>query len=610
MSTPDDNERAAALLERLLADPQLRAEFRRRPVTTCRAFDLPELAAELESAAPGAITLEQRESRSSLAGVMISAAVEGLGLVELVARHADAIEEGAQVSVRKLVERVEDATAHDRVASPRHDAAARAAVVAPGAAPAPPQDPADLPGGLPAADPAAGPAAGDPAPTTDSVAGAAPPADPVAGGAPATDPVAGGAPAQTADPVPASTPPATHAVGAAPQQAPDADHAPDTSSRAGEPHAGTTATASDGHANTNAAAAARPEDAAPHRALVEPGGAYDATAYPGDETPQVQLASWMAERAAAADLPGPLPVMAALERSGLTNLPAEGHDAAGFFGMSRATWSVGPYAGFAERPDLQLTWFLDRAAVVRAEHVAAGDAEFGRDPGSWHEWVTAALGDRAADSERGRGVLGTARELLDSAAHASDPHVRGSDAELAGDALTSDGGAPAASPAGRAVALAKGYLGDPYRWGGAAPSTGFDCSGLVQYVYGKVGIALPRVTDQQFAVGQPIARDGLRVGDIVFFRDATGYIHHEGLYVGGGEFLHAPHTGDVIKVSSLSEPYYASQFAGGRRVAELAAQIEPAVDVTRRAGGALGEPRVHDARVMPTIDPSSPRPSS
>ncbi|HEX8156374.1 MAG TPA: C40 family peptidase, partial [Solirubrobacteraceae bacterium] len=114
------------------------------------------------------------------------------------------------------------------------------------------------------------------------------------------------------------------------------------------------------------------------------------------------------------------------------------------------------------------------------------------------------------------------------------------------------------------------YLGQPYRWGGVTPQTGFDCSGLVQYAYGQAGVALPRVTDQQFAVGEPVGRAELRSGDIVFFRDATGYIHHEGMYLGDDRFLHAPHTGDVVKVSSLDEPYYAQQFAGGRRVAQLA----------------------------------------
>jgi cell wall-associated NlpC family hydrolase len=118
-----------------------------------------------------------------------------------------------------------------------------------------------------------------------------------------------------------------------------------------------------------------------------------------------------------------------------------------------------------------------------------------------------------------------------------------------------------------AISVAQQYLGTPYKWGGSSPSTGFDCSGLVQYAYGQAGVKLPRVAADQYNVGTPVDRNQLQPGDIVFFKDSSGYVHHEGLYLGGGKFLHAPHTGDVVKISSLDEPYYAGQFAGGRRVA-------------------------------------------
>lgn len=116
----------------------------------------------------------------------------------------------------------------------------------------------------------------------------------------------------------------------------------------------------------------------------------------------------------------------------------------------------------------------------------------------------------------------------------------------------------------KAVALAQTYLGTPYVWGGAKPG-GFDCSGLVQWVYAKNGVTLPRVAEAQARVGTPIAPEQLAPGDAIFFADRTGYIHHEGLYIGEGLFIHAPHTGDVVKVSSLYEPYYATQYAGARR---------------------------------------------
>jgi cell wall-associated NlpC family hydrolase len=115
-----------------------------------------------------------------------------------------------------------------------------------------------------------------------------------------------------------------------------------------------------------------------------------------------------------------------------------------------------------------------------------------------------------------------------------------------------------------AARAALGFLGVPYLWGGAGPG-GFDCSGLVQYVYARLGVALPRVAADQARVGASVPREALQPGDAVFFADATGYVHHEGLYIGAGRFVHAPHTGDVVKVSSLGEPYYAAEYAGARR---------------------------------------------
>ena len=105
------------------------------------------------------------------------------------------------------------------------------------------------------------------------------------------------------------------------------------------------------------------------------------------------------------------------------------------------------------------------------------------------------------------------------------------------------------------------YLGVPYVWGGASPA-GFDCSGLVMYVYAQLGISLPHYTGAQWAAGMPVSRSQLAAGDLVFF-DGLG---HVGIYIGGGQFIHAPHTGDVVKVSSLSESWYASNYDGARRI--------------------------------------------
>jgi cell wall-associated NlpC family hydrolase len=119
----------------------------------------------------------------------------------------------------------------------------------------------------------------------------------------------------------------------------------------------------------------------------------------------------------------------------------------------------------------------------------------------------------------------------------------------------------ASSVGAQAAALARHYLGVPYRWGGSSPS-GFDCSGLVYYVYGRLGVHLPRVTYSQWDAGPHIARNDLRPGDLVFF-----YGHgHVGMYLGGGLFIHAPHTGTVVQITSLSG-WYADHYDGAVRPA-------------------------------------------
>jgi cell wall-associated NlpC family hydrolase len=112
------------------------------------------------------------------------------------------------------------------------------------------------------------------------------------------------------------------------------------------------------------------------------------------------------------------------------------------------------------------------------------------------------------------------------------------------------------------VGIATRYLGVPYVWGGASPTAGFDCSGLVKFVYAQVGVSLPHYAASQFNYGIPVLRDELEPGDLVFFNG----LHHVGMYVGNDEFIQAPHTGDVVKISSLDEPWYATTYAGARRL--------------------------------------------
>src|SRR6478736_3768577 len=117
---------------------------------------------------------------------------------------------------------------------------------------------------------------------------------------------------------------------------------------------------------------------------------------------------------------------------------------------------------------------------------------------------------------------------------------------------------PSSTLGGQAVAIAEQYLGVPYVWGGASPS-GFDCSGLVMYVYGRLGVSLPHNAAAQYSMGTSVPRNALEPGDLVFF-DGLG---HVGIYVGGGSFIHAPHTGTVVQISSLSG-WYSSEYVGAR----------------------------------------------
>lgn len=107
---------------------------------------------------------------------------------------------------------------------------------------------------------------------------------------------------------------------------------------------------------------------------------------------------------------------------------------------------------------------------------------------------------------------------------------------------------PSSSTGGSAASVALGQLGTPYVWGGGAPG-GFDCSGLIAWAYAQVGISLPHYAAAQYSMGTPVPMDALEPGDLISFHGSG----HIGMYIGGGQYVHAPQTGDVVKVSTLAD---------------------------------------------------------
>lgn len=121
----------------------------------------------------------------------------------------------------------------------------------------------------------------------------------------------------------------------------------------------------------------------------------------------------------------------------------------------------------------------------------------------------------------------------------------------------------------RVVELAYGQIGMPYVWGGASPETSFDCSGLVQWAYGQVGVRLPRTAQMQYNATERVAPADLQVGDLLFFEHTYPgeRITHVGIYVGGGRMINAPTTGDVVReMPVFDDPYWRAHYAGAGRV--------------------------------------------
>ncbi len=121
---------------------------------------------------------------------------------------------------------------------------------------------------------------------------------------------------------------------------------------------------------------------------------------------------------------------------------------------------------------------------------------------------------------------------------------------------------PKPTRADRAVSAALGAVGVPYRWGGESRS-GFDCSGLVRWAYGRVGLDLPHNSHALYSVGRRVTRSRMRAGDVLFFEG----LGHVGLYLGRGRMVHAPYTGRNVEVVRLGTTNYGRRLVGARRMA-------------------------------------------
>jgi len=117
-----------------------------------------------------------------------------------------------------------------------------------------------------------------------------------------------------------------------------------------------------------------------------------------------------------------------------------------------------------------------------------------------------------------------------------------------------------------AATLAREQVGRPYRWGGTDPGGGFDCSGLVQWSYGCVGVNLPRVVRELKSEGRAVDGDKLQPGDLVFFAIRGDRVSHVGVYLGDRSFVHAPSSGSLVRENSLDDPYWRGRWTGSRRV--------------------------------------------
>ncbi len=221
-----------------------------------------------------------------------------------------------------------------------------------------------------------------------------------------------------------------------------------------------------------------------------------------------------------------------------------------------------------QRRDLEVA--QDRAAALKQERaqekiaIDAGIAQSKSLVAGLEDEIAALIQEEAARQERLRQAAMAALAAQQAATNAAgnDQVELGGSVASSGDGGSAETSVPIELPptdgsiGAQVVAVAMQYLGTPYVWGGAAPG-GFDCSGLTSYAYGQLGIGLSHFTGAQWNEGVHVPADQMLPGDLVFFHSD---LHHMGMYIGGGQMIHAPQTGDVVKISPLM-----NDFAGAVR---------------------------------------------
>jgi cell wall-associated NlpC family hydrolase len=231
--------------------------------------------------------------------------------------------------------------------------------------------------------------------------------------------------------------------------------------------------------------------------------------------------------------------------------------------------AVGPdlpqFAGTPDEHALGLMQFLPSTYRDLAPRV---DAATGKALGEAGIWDAESAIFAAALYLCDNGAPGDLRAALYAYNH-TDWYVDQVLAQAASYGLGDTGNDAGAGPNGDVVTLARQYLGWPYVWGGADPATGFDCSGLVQWLYGQLGVALPRTAQAQFDGTARLAPEQLQPGDLVFFAqtyaDAANWITHVGLYVGDGQMINAPTEGEVVQTMPVFTGFWGEHYAGGGR---------------------------------------------